>query len=140
MGKQTGIWLDSERAYIITLTGGSPVVEEVESPVETRVRIEGEHKPYSRLGGMYVNPQKKRTKKQEQQLRQYFRMILKKVKDADEIFVFGPSNTPRRFYKELLQHRDLAPRVVKYESEDHLTRNQMVARVRKVFEAKGSLV
>ncbi len=140
MGIQTGIWLDSEHAYVITLREGHVTVEEVESPVETRVRIEGERKPYSRLGGMYVNPQKKRTKRQEQQLRSYFRSIMDKIKDADEIFVFGPSHTPRRFYKELLRHHDLAPRVAGYESEDHLTRNQMVAKVRKVFRQKGSLV
>jgi len=140
MGKLSGIWLDSEKAYVITLIDGRPVIEKIVSPVETRVRIEGEKKQYSRLGGMYVNPQKKRTKRQEQQLRTYFHLITERVKDADAIYVFGPSNTPKRYYKELLQHKDLAPKVVGYESEDHLTRNQMVAKVKKIYESKKMMV
>jgi hypothetical protein len=137
MGKLTGIWLDSEKAYVITLGDGDPAIEKIDSPVETRVRIEGEKKQYSRLGGMYVNPQKKKTKRQEQQLRSYYHMIMDRVKDADAIYVFGPSNAPKRFYKELFHHKDMASKVIGYETEGRLTRNQMVARVRKVYEKKG---
>ncbi len=133
MGKLTGIWLDSEKAYVVTLAEGAPAIEQIDSPVETRVRIEGEKKQYSRLGGMYVNPQKKKTKRQEQQLKHYYHMILEKVKDAEAIYVFGPSNAPKRFYKELLRHKDTASKVVGYETEGRLTRNQMIARVRQVY-------
>ncbi len=136
MGKLTGIWLDSEKAYVITLRDGNPAIEKIESPVETRVRIEGERKQYSRLGGMFVNPQKKKMKRHEQQLKAYYQMILDKVKDTDAIYVFGPSNTPKRFYKDLMTHKDLAPKVVGYESADKLTRNQMIAKVRRVFDGK----
>ncbi len=136
MSKLTGIWLDSEKAYLITLRDGSPAVEMIESPVETRVRIEGERKQYSRLGGMFVNPQKKKTKRQEQQLKAYYHMIQEKLRDKDAIYVFGPSNAPKRFYKDLLQHKDMAPKVIGYETSGKLTRNQMVAKVKHVFEEK----
>jgi len=140
MGKLTGIWLDSEKAYVITLMDGRPAVEKIDSPVETRVRIEGEKKQYSRLGGMFVNPQKKKTKRHEQQLKAYYHMIMERVKDTDAIYVFGPSSAPKRFYKELLHHKEMAPRVVGYESEGRLTRNQMIAKVRKVYESKKLMV
>ncbi len=135
MGKMTGIWLDSEKAYVITLANGTPAIEEIESPVETRVRIEGEKKQYSRVGGMFVNPQKK-TKRHEQQLKKFYDMIMDKIRDSEAIYVFGPSSTPKRFYKELLQDKRMAPRLVGVESEGKLTRNQMVARVKQVFSGK----
>ncbi len=136
MGKLTGIWLDSEKAYLITLANGKPAIEEINSPVETRVRVDGEKKQYSRLGGMFVNPQKKKTKRQEQQLKTYYHMIINKVRDADAIYVFGPSNTPKRLYKELKQDKHLAPKLTGMETEGRLTRNQMVAKVKHVFEEK----
>ena len=140
MGKLTGIWLDSEKAFVITLIDGRPAVEKIDSPVETRVRINGEKKQYSRLGGMFVNPQKKRTKRHEQQLKAYYHMIMEKVKDSDAVYVFGPSNTPKRFYKELLHHKELASKVVAYESKGYLTRNQMIARVKRIYEERKLLV
>ncbi|MCD6200485.1 MAG: hypothetical protein J7K46_01615 [Bacteroidales bacterium] len=133
MGKMTGVWLDSEKAYVITLGNGTTAIEEIDSPVETRVRIEGEKKQYSRVGGMFVNPQKKKTKRHEQQLKKYYNLIISKVKDAEAIYIFGPSNIPKRFYKELLQDKHLAPKVAGMETEGKLTRNQMIAKVKQVF-------
>ena len=136
MGKQVGIWLDSEKAYIITLTNGYTALEKINSPVETRIRIEGERKSYSRLGGMFVNPQKKKTKRQKQQRKEYFRSIISKAKDAEGIYIFGPSKTPKGLYKEFQQDKHLASRIYGVEACDKLTRNQMVARVKKVFFEK----
>ncbi len=133
MGNMKGIWLDSEKAYVITLGNGTPVIEEIDSPVETRVRIEGEKKQYSRVGGMFVNPQKKKTKRHEQQLKKYYDMIISKVKDADAIYIFGPSNTPKRLYKEMLHDKHLSSRVIGMDTEGKLTRNQMIAKVKQVF-------
>ncbi|HHJ11024.1 MAG TPA: hypothetical protein ENK25_09090 [Bacteroidetes bacterium] len=136
MGKMTGIWLDSEKAYVITLVNGTQAIEEIESPIETRVRIEGEKKQYSRVGGMFVNPQKKKTKRHEQQLKKYYDMIINKIKDSDAIYIFGPSNTPKRFYKELLQDKQLASKLVGFETEGKMTRNQMIAKVKNVYAEK----
>ncbi len=136
MSKQTGIWLDSEKAYVISLANGKPEIEKINSPVETRIRIEGEKKHYSRLGGMVVNPQKKRTNRQKQQLKNFYHMIIERVKDADAIYIFGPSNTPKGLYKEFLQNKPLASKITGIETEGKLTRNQMVAKVRHVFSEK----
>ena len=82
MEKKVGIWLDSEKAYIISLIDGREKLEKIESNVESRVRYEGEKKSFSRIGGQLVNPQKKKTKRKKQQLQSYFQNILKKTKDA----------------------------------------------------------
>ena len=133
MGIKTGIWLDSEHAYLIRLTGSGVEVEALESGIETRVRIEGEKKSYSRLGGSWFNPQKKKTKRQKQQTMGYFRRIINKCRDAEEVFLFGPAELPRGLYKMWVQTKSYHGRVHPPESASKMTRNQMIARVREFF-------
>ena len=137
MEKNVGIWLDSEKAYIISLIDGREKLEKIESNVESRVRYEGEKKSFSRIGGQLVNPQKKKTKRKKQQLQNYFKSILKKTNDAGNIYIFGPAEAKIGLTKEYKKHKSLQNKVLKVENSDNLTKNQMIAQVREVF-AKAS--
>ena len=137
MEKNVGIWLDSEKAYIISLIDGREKLEKIESNVESRVRYEGEKKSFSRIGGQLVNPQKKKTKRKKQQLQNYFKSILKKTNDAEKIYIFGPAEAKTGLTKEYKKHKSLQNKVLKVENSDNLTKNQMIAQVREVF-AKAS--
>ncbi len=137
MEKNVGIWLDSEKAYIISLIDGREKLERIESNVESRVRYEGEKKSFSRIGGQLVNPQKKKTKRKKQQLQNYFKSILKKTNDAGNIYIFGPAEAKIGLTKEYKKHKSLQNKVLKVENSDNLTENQMIAQVREVF-AKAS--
>ena len=137
MEKNVGIWLDSEKAYIISLIDGREKLEKIESNVESRVRYEGEKKSFSRIGGQLVNPQKKKTKRKKQQLQNYFKSILKKTNDAGNIYIFGPAEAKIGLTKEYKKHKSLQNKVLKVENSDNLTENQMIAQVREDF-AKAS--
>ena len=137
MEKKVGIWLDSEKAYIISLINGREKLEKIESNVESRVRYEGEKKSSSRIGGQLVNPQKKKTKRKKQQLKNYFQNILKKTKDAGDIYIFGPAEAKTGLNKEYSKHKGLQDKVLRVENSGKLTENQMIAQVREVF-AKAS--
>ena len=134
MEKNVGIWLDNEKAYIITLVDGNENVEKIESNVETRVRIEGETKSYSRLGGMFINPQKKKTKRKNHQLKDYFKHIIGKARDANGIYIFGPADAKTSLKKVVQQEKNLNRKLRRVDSSDRLTENQMVARVKEVFK------
>ncbi|MBE9511356.1 MAG: hypothetical protein IMY71_10790 [Bacteroidetes bacterium] len=137
MEKKVGIWLDSEKAYIISLINGREELERIESNVESRVRYEGENKSFSRIGGQLINPQKKKTKRKKHQLQNYFQSILKKTNDAEKIYIFGPAEAKTGLIKEYKKHKSLQNKVLKVENSDNLTKNQMIAQVREVF-AKAS--
>lgn len=137
MEKKVGIWLDSEKAYIISLINGREKLEKIESNVESRVRYEGEKKSFSRIGGQLVNPQKKKTKRKKQQLQSYFQNILKKTKDAGNIYIFGPAEAKTGLKKEYGRYKELQKKVLRVENSGKLTENQMIAQVREVF-AKAS--
>lgn len=134
MEKNVGIWLDNEKAYIITLVNGNETVEKIESNVETRVRIEGETKSYSRLGGMLINPQKKKTKRKNHQLKDYFKSIIRKTKDASSIYIFGPADAKTNLKKIVEQEKNLNKKLKRVDSSDRLTENQMIAKVKAVFK------
>ncbi|UCG27498.1 MAG: hypothetical protein JSV24_11080 [Bacteroidales bacterium] len=134
MEKNVGIWLDNEKAYIITLVNGNEHVEKIESNVETRVRFKGETKSYSRLGGMFINPQKKKTKRKNHQLKEYFNSILKRTRDANGIYIFGPADAKKNLKKVYQREKSFTNKLKGVESSDRLTENQMVARVKKVFK------
>ena len=133
MEKKVGIWLDSEKAYIISLINGREKLEKIESNVESRVRYEGEKKSFSRIGGQLVNPQKKKTKRKKHQLQSYFQDILKKTKDAGNIYIFGPAEAKAGLNKEYGKHKELQNKVLRVENSEKLTKNQMIAQVREVF-------
>ena len=134
MEKNVGIWLDNEKAYIITLIDGNENVEKIESNIETRVRIEGEKKSYSRLGGMFINPQKKKTKRKNHQLKDYFDIILKRTRDASSIYIFGPADAKTNLKKIIQQEKNLNRKLERVDASDKLTQNQMIARVKEVFK------
>ncbi|MFA8435502.1 MAG: hypothetical protein ACEPOZ_13360 [Marinifilaceae bacterium] len=140
MKKNIGVWLDTEKAYIISLIEGEAHVETVKSEVESRVRFPGETKNYSRLGSMVVNPQKKITQRKKHQLKHYFDDICKRIRDAEEIYLFGPADAKLHLSKHLSKDPQLNRRVCRVESEDHITENQMIARVKSIFQTRPAKV
>ena len=137
MGKKVGIWLDCEKAYIISLFEEKHVVETVESNVETRLRFTGESKSFSGRGGALVNLSKKKTKRKKHQVDQFIVSLAKRISSAEGIFIFGPAETKRELSKVLIRRKDKSS--VYVEPADKMTEKQMIARVRKHFLADNSI-
>lgn len=131
MAKKVGVWLDCERAHVISVEEGKHMLETLESNIETRVRFEGESKSFSRRGGTLVNPSKKRTKRRKHQLDTYIERVLERIEGTEEVLIFGPAETKLELKKSILKRRR-AP-VVSLESAERMTQRQMIARVREHF-------
>ncbi|MDT8402249.1 MAG: hypothetical protein RQ743_11190 [Bacteroidales bacterium] len=132
MGKNVGVWLDKEKAYLISVNGGKHRVEKVESNVESRVRYQGETKSYSRIGGAFFNPSKKKTKREKHQLNHYLTDLSVKLSDAENILIFGPADVKKELKKVLIKRKDKP--AIRLESAEQMTENQMVARVKEHFK------
>lgn len=137
MKKNIGVWLDTEKAYIISIEDSGTRVDKIESEIETRMRFEGETKAYSRMGNQFINPATKITHKRRHQLKHYFENITGRLKDAEEIYLFGPAETKVHLAKHISKEAMLKDRIRKVESEDHLTEKQMIACVKKEFDKKS---
>ncbi|HDR89792.1 MAG TPA: hypothetical protein ENN63_09235 [Bacteroidetes bacterium] len=133
MDTKLGIWLDCEKACLIFLLDDQVRVEHIASEVESRVRIEGETKEASRLGGMFINPVRKRTERRKHQFKEYFERLLSHMKGVGEIYLFGPAETGKKLGKEIRGNKSLRNIPVHVEKADKMTENQMIARVKKFF-------
>ena len=136
MKKNIGVWLDTEKAYVITIEEKDAKVKIIESEIESRVRYKGETKAYSRFGNQFINPATKTTHKRRHQIKHYFEKITDALIDAEEIYLFGPAETKVHLAKHISKEPLLKDRIRKVESEDHLSENQMIACVKNVFKQK----
>ena len=136
MKKNIGVWLDTEKAYIITIEDNGARVDKIESEIESRLRFKGETKAYSRMGNQFINPATKITHKRRHQLKHYFESITDHLSDAEEIYLFGPAETKVHLAKHISKEPILKDRIRKIESEDHISEKQMIACVKKVFDQK----
>lgn len=133
MFRKMGVWLDSEKAFLISLTDSGEYICKIDSEVENRLRYPGEKKSFHRLGGMLSNPENVHGERRRHQLHDYFLKVMDNMKDADEIFLFGPSKTKEWLEKELTKNSEMASKLCGTASADRITEKQMVARVKDFF-------
>lgn len=136
MKKEIGIWLNRDKAVLISLKDGqSEQVMTLESEIESRTRIPGESKPFSRLGNILAETSGRLTNRRKQQMHQYLNKIIHSLDDeARELFLFGPSNAKIQLEKELKKNPVFARKTVILEAADKMTERQMIARVKDHFE------
>lgn len=136
MKKQIGIWLNTDKAVLVSLSDGGESIHTIESQIESRERFPGEGKNYSRLGAMFVNPSKKLTERRKHQMHHYFDEILHNLEDASSIYLFGPSKTKNLLEKEIRNHHGFEHKMVEVENADRMTQNQLIARVKDHFKGR----
>jgi hypothetical protein len=134
--KKTGIWLDLKKAYIISITGESyPVIEKIRSEVESRLRIPGESKVFSRFGHSIIDDQVKKQRRQEHQRHRYFIKIMDSIKGADYIYLFGPSDARHELNNEIKSNHLIKGKVVAIKSANRMTQEHMVCETLNFFDS-----
>ncbi len=68
------------------------------------------------------------------QINKYYQQVIKALKDASSIFVMGPGEAKIEFQKAIRRRKNLQNRLLKVETTDKMTRNQMIAYVRKFYQ------
>ncbi len=133
MKKQTGIWIDTQKAFIVKLDETGFETKTILSEIETKERIPGESKEYTRFGNQYFNPEEKKEHKREHEIRDYFRAIVKEISSSDEIVIFGPAMMKKELEKFFRDDKSLKFELRPIESADKMTEKQMIAWVRNYF-------
>ncbi len=134
--KRTGIWLDYKEAFVIPLFDemeGQPAIRHIVAEIDMGATKGGiaPKVPYGPQGGVSEREMLDRRKHQE---KIYFEKILKEIDPVtDELFIFGPAEAKLGLKKIMEQIKHYRPAVLEVRTSDKLTRNQMVAEVRKFF-------
>ena len=127
MKKKIGLWVDNREAIIVKLTDKGEQITRIYSDAEKQSRFEGG----SRKDGLQTT-ETIQGRKFDMQLDKYFDDIIAHIRDAAMIQIFGPGEAKDGLLKRL-KNNDLKDRIVKIETADSMTDNQVTAKVREYF-------
>jgi hypothetical protein len=132
----TGIWIDQETAYIIRVTDVEIIMSKIKSGVESRIRIAGEGKNFTRFGETYVNEEEKKQRRQQHQRLKYFKEVIKAIDHDDFLHLFGPGKAKEELNNAIERLHKAWPKVISIETADRITKNQMKEKVVGFFSSK----
>ncbi|MBO6607505.1 hypothetical protein [Psychroserpens sp.] len=131
--KRAGIWIDKEKAHIVTLEGELEQMATVTSDIE-RYRVKGGTGSRFTSGPQDVIKDSTFLNREKQQFKNYFKAIISKVSDADQLVIFGPAGTNEKLKSEVdNNYKTLSSKVIAVVKADAMTDNQIKAWVRDFF-------
>jgi len=134
MKKQTGIWLDKEKAVVITLNDHEYKLKIIESDIQTKERYDGEKKKFGRFGSQFLNEETKKKRRVEEQTVKYLKRIFNDVKNVNEIVLFGPASLKRKLAELIKSDSQMSEKLKAVKTTDIMTQKQMVAWVKKFYK------
>jgi len=130
MDQNIGLWIDHKQAFLIWLDRNK--VEVIPSNLEPRTHSSGS----ARIGGRYnqnLDSELKHDDRYNIQLSRYYEHVIKTIQNADSIFIMGPGEAKLELKNAIKRRKDIIKNLMKIETADKMTRNQMVAYVREIF-------
>lgn len=135
MRKRTlaGVWIDSSKAVISTLDGDDADLTVLTSDIEGVERIDGEGRPEGRFGTQFVAHERAKEARRDDAEMQFCSRVAEKIKEADQLLIFGPAHMKVRFESSVRGLPQPAPNIRAVETTDSMTDNQIAAYVREFF-------
>lgn len=131
--KHTGVWIDQNKALIVTIENGVEKTDTITSNVE-------HYKPHGGSGTRFkggpqdVIQDSKYLEREKHQLKRYFEDIIEKINNTDALVIFGPAETNNKFGEELsVNHKLLSTKIKGIRKTDSMTDNQVKAWVRDFY-------
>lgn len=132
--KNTGIWIDKEKAYIVSLENNNETFQTIASNIQ-RFRPHGGSGTRVKGGPQDVVHDSKYLDREKQELKQYFHAIASQINDANALVIFGPAGTNEQFSKELHKnYKNLSTKIKAVKKADSMTDNQVKALIRDFFK------
>ena len=134
MEKLFGLWVDHEKAIIVSLMNGNRKVIHVESDVEGHFRLKDDSQSISPSNLQGNTIESKMDSRYHKYLNIYFQHIIDLLKDAKRLYIFGPGEAKIELKKMIEKNKLLSNKISDIEATDKLTEPQIVAKVKKYFE------
>src|SRR5512138_893910 len=131
MDRNVGLWIDHKQAFAIWYKDGK--VEEIPSNIEPPAHFSGG----TQLGGKLNQKGDIELRQNDRfrlQLNKYYQHVISVLKAADSILIMGPGKAKIELEKAIKKNKSMENRILKVETADKMTKNQMLAYVRKFFQ------
>lgn len=129
MNKKVGLWLDRNKAVIVSITKNGEERKRITSDMTHYVL-------YSSIVPGDGSPENIRDRRFWNHLGEYYDKIIAHIRDATEIQIFGPEHAKYEL-KKRLESEGLALQIVSVEDAGKLTDLQIATRVEKRFPARS---
>jgi hypothetical protein len=130
MKHESGLWIDHREAIVVLLSDEGETIKHVPSNMEKRIRYSGA----SESSGSHDDlAEDIRDRRFDEHLGRYYDDVIATLGDADSVLILGPGEAKIELQKRL-ESQNPGGRVVKIETSDKLTENQIVASVRQYFK------
>ncbi|MEA5486827.1 MULTISPECIES: hypothetical protein [Pseudanabaena] len=127
-----GLWIDHKKAVIVSMTETGEQIKEILSEVESQPRRTSD----SSLNIIYESLKVPADNRQQRTLTQdfniYYDEVINYIREAESIFIFGPSSAKNEL-KERMNGNNLGASIVGMETSDSMTNPQIAAKVRQFF-------
>lgn len=134
MKRQTGIWIDSSKAIIVTLDGGKEKISEIESDLENKIYHEKEGNKGTFSGSHHSNTENKFEERRKNETNLFLKNVLSHIKLTDELYIFGPAEAKIKLEQKINTDKSFDISKLKMvETADSMTTNQIVAKVKKFY-------
>jgi len=134
MDQNVGLWIDHKQAYAIWYEDGR--IDVIPSHIEPPAHTSGG----TQLGGKLNQKGDVELHHNDRfrlQLNKYYQQVMLALKDADSIFIMGPGTAKIEFEKVLKKNKNMQKRILRVETADKMTKNQMIAYVREFYQNKA---
>jgi hypothetical protein len=131
MNRNVGLWIDHKQAYAIWSADGR--VEVIPSHIEPPAHYSGG----TQLGGKLNQKGDTELHHNDRfrlQLNKYYQQVITTLKTADSILIMGPGQAKIELEKVIKKDKSIQKRILKVETADKMTKNQMIAYVRKFYK------
>jgi len=135
--KLVGVWIDHESALLVSLDeSGASRLTRIDSQVEPKhksaggARAAGAHHQEV-MGTSHTKVENRR----REHLHHFYQEVIADLGDAHVVIILGPGQAKTDLRAEMEKHKELASKIVHVEAADRMSERQLVARLRKAFEA-----
>ncbi len=133
---QSGVWLDGSEAFILHFTEAGRHCVHLKSGVTHHQRFKGEGKSYTRMGDVYIDPEKTQENRKEHEEAAFYKRIEMELMHSDQFVIFGPAEMKIGLEKAIHKNRDLSPRLREVVTANKMSENQMFDWVADYFRVK----
>lgn len=135
MKRQTGIWIDSSKAIIVSLNGKEESITEIDSTIENKSYPNREGNKGTFSGSHHSASETQLNNRKKEQTNYFMDSIIDYIKRSDELYVFGPASAKTELKKRIQTEKIIAPDKLKgVDTSDKLTINQIVAKVQDFYD------
>lgn len=127
-----GIWLDYRAANIITLKGKGATYNTIASGIDD-AKPRGGSRPKKAYGPVDTVSEKHFSERRKHEEKAYYENLITAVKDAHELYLFGPAEAKNGLLKAIKANKNFKPAFKGIETADSMTENQKIAKVRAFY-------